>query len=406
MTDRTVSEDDRSSSRTAIDRDPLALTIVTSNYPFSGHPNVGTFVASLADAWARMGDRIDVIAPLPIWSAQTRELVFRHPTWQGARRPTVLRPGFMSYSNRRIGPLSTQDWTVRSFEKATLRAARRHAVLPDLVYSHFLLPAGAAALRLATRLERPAVVALGESGFEQAEASRGRDGLRELLRSFDGILSVSRENAELVIDRYDADPARIEIVPNAVDTQRFRQIDRAEARARLGLPRDSVLLAFAGYFIERKGPLRVAEALRRVEGLRAVFLGDGPQAPAKGGAILHVGRVAHEDVPLWLSAADFFVLPTLAEGSPNAVIEAMACGLPVISSDIPALRETVDPEAAILVDPMDIEALANAMTRLVADPDLRERMGRAALALGQRTSIDDRARRIRAWLREIVARGR
>ena len=210
-----------------------------------------------------------------------------------------------------------------------------------------------------------------------------------------------RKNADIVRDRYGADPARIEVVPNAVDTDRFRPVDRLEARRRLGLPEDATILSFTGYFIERKGALRVLEAMNRVEGLYGVFLGDGPEIPV-GDRVLHAGRVNHEDVAVWLSASDFFVLPTLAEGSPNAVIEAMACGLPVVSSDIASLRETVDEECALLVEPTDIDALANALARLTRDESLRIRMGQAALLRGHRTSLDLRARRIRDWLRSIV----
>jgi teichuronic acid biosynthesis glycosyltransferase TuaC len=379
----------------------LDVLFVTSNYPFEGHANVGTFVATLAEAWARQGDSIGVIAPLPLWSAQTREFIWRHPTWRGDGKPTVHRPSFMSYSNRRIGPISTQALTVSSFRRAVLRAARSGQRSPDIVYSHFLFPAGEAAVAVASEFRKPCVVALGESGFEQAEAMRSRDEISRTLRSFSGVLSVSEENARIVTTDYGVDPDRIQVVPNAVDTDRFRPHDRREARERLGLPQDAMILSFTGYFIERKGPLRVLEAMMRVPGLYGLFLGDGPQQPT-GDRVLHSGRVAHDEVALWLSASDFFVLPTLAEGSPNAVIEAMACGLPVISSNIPSLRETVTGDAAMLVDPMDIDALASQMRVLAKDADRRDAMSTAALERGRRTNIDDRARTIRQWLRTLT----
>jgi len=307
----------------------------------------------------------------------------------------------MSYSSRRIGPISTQSWTTRSFIRAVARAARDFDRRPDVIYSHFLFPAGAAGSALAKRLGCPSVVALGEAEFEQAESMRGRDHLGETLQSFDGILSVSEENAEIVTGRYGADRSLINVIPNAVDTDRFRPHDRLEARHRLGLPEDATIVAFSGHFIERKGPLRVVEAMRRVEGLHGIFLGDGPQRPS-GDRVLHAGRVPHAEVALWLSASDFFVLPTLAEGSPNAVIEAMACGLPVVSSDIASLRETVDADSALLVDPKDVDAIAAALARLTCDATLRSAMSSAALERGRRTSLDARAKRIREWLRGIA----
>jgi glycosyltransferase involved in cell wall biosynthesis len=240
-----------------------------------------------------------------------------------------------------------------------------------------------------------------DSGFEFVESMQGRSRVSETVRAFDGILSVSEENAQAVIDRYGADRARIEIIPNAVDTERFRPRDRAEMRSKLGLPRDAFIVSFTGHFIDRKGPLRVLEAIRRVPGAQGVFLGEGPQEP-RGSRVLHAGRVGHTEVPEWLGASDVFVLPTLAEGSPNAVIEAMACGLPIVSSDIESLRETTDESAAILVDPMDIDAIAQAIESLARDEVARRRLAEGALRLGRRTTLADRALRIRAWLASIV----
>jgi glycosyltransferase involved in cell wall biosynthesis len=212
---------------------------------------------------------------------------------------------------------------------------------------------------------------------------------------------VSQENAEIVVSRYGVDPSRIEIVSNAVDTELFRPHDRTAMRHKHGLPEDAVILSFAGHFIERKGVYRVVEAMNRVEGLYGIFLGEGVQRP-EGPRVLHAGQAAHADVPEWLSASDFFVLPTLAEGSPNAIIEAMACGLPIVSSDIASVRETVDESSAILVDPMDVGAIAAVLEQLMRDVSLRRRLGEGALERGRRTNLAIRARRIRDWLESIV----
>jgi teichuronic acid biosynthesis glycosyltransferase TuaC len=379
--------------------DSLDIALVTNNYPYAGRPNVGTFVAALAEAWAKNGESVDVIAPLPLLSRDS--FSWHHPVLREKNRPTVAHPIYISYSSVRVGRISTQTWTTRSFDRAVQRSARKLAISPHVVYSHFLFPAGWSGLRLARRIRCPAVVALGESGFEFAEKMQGRAHVVETLRGFDGILSVSQENAEIVIARYGVDPSRIEIVPNAVDTELFQPHHRTAMRQKLGLPEDAIILSFAGHFIERKGALRVVEAMNRVEGLYGIFLGEGPQQPA-GPRVLHAGRVAHSDVPDWLSASDIFVLPTLAEGSPNAVIEAMACGLPIVSSDIASVRETVDKSAAILVDPMDVDAIAAALEELMRDESLRLRLGERALECGRQMNLATRARRIRDWLEVLV----
>ena len=380
----------------------IRVTLITSNYPYERHPNVGTFVASLANQWAKQGAIVDVIAPLPIYSGQTKQWILRHRSSSGECLPTVHRPTYVSFSGVRVGPISTHQWTTHSFERAVRRANQRAWELPHVVYSHFLYPAGWAGLRLARRLGCPAVVALGESSFDYAEAMQGRSQIAEAISGFDGILCVSGENAGIVRDRYGANPDKVVVVPNAVNTDRFQPRNRAEMRRKHGLPQDKTILSFVGHFIDRKGPLRVLEAMEGVEGLYGVFLGEGPQWPS-GPRVLHAGPVPHEEVAEWLSATDFFSLPTLAEGSPNAVLEAMACGLPVVSSDIPSLAETVDDRSAILVSPKDVTALREAFQVLVSASSRRKSMSVAALERGTRTNLEGRASRILSWIsREVV----
>jgi glycosyltransferase involved in cell wall biosynthesis len=112
--------------------------------------------------------------------------------------------------------------------------------------------------------------------------------------------------------------------------------------------------------------------------------------------------VPHEQLPQWLVAADLFVLPTLAEGCPNAVVEAMACGLPIVSSDIAALRETVGEGNGILVDPLDVSALSRAIATVLSDAGQRAQMSAAALARGTRLSAAARAERILDWMGDIT----
>jgi len=386
--------------------DPVSVrpVVVTGNYPTPDQPNWGTFVESLVRQWTRTGSEVCVIAPFAYQSAQAGRLVLRYPESSGPGEPTVVRPGFFTFSNRTLGPLRTAHWTHASFRRSVIRASARLPWKPHLTYSHFLLPAGYAGLALARRLGVPAVAALGESGFTLYEDTTDIERIRRTARGFDAVLSVSRFNRDWVVEHYGVEPDRVVVIPNATDTDRFRPGDRAALRRELGLPEDRVLLAFSGRFAERKGPLRVLEAIRDLPEVSGIFLGDGPDHP-KGPQVAVARKVSHDQVPRYLGAADLYVLPTLEEGSPNSVIEAMACGLPIVSSDLPSLRETVTAECALLVDPMDTEALAAAIRDLVREPERRRAMGRAARAVAETSSLARRADRIRDWLAGVVERG-
>ncbi len=137
--------------------------------------------------------------------------------------------------------------------------------------------------------------------------------------------------------------------------------------------------------------------MKRNPEVGGVFLGEGPQVPT-GPQILFAGRVPHADVPVWLSAADPFVLPTRAEGSPNAALEALACGLPLISSRIPSLEETIDASCVLLVDPGNVDSMAEKIALLVDGTELRARMAAAAHARGTASTLSARVQKILTWL--------
>ena len=94
--------------------------------------------------------------------------------------------------------------------------------------------------------------------------------------------------------------------------------------------------------------------------MKSIFIGSGEQTPEIDG-ILFCGKLPHDQIVHYLNAADVFVLPTLAEGCSNAIIEAMACGLPIISSDLPFNDDILDAENSIRVNSLDVESIAEAI---------------------------------------------
>jgi glycosyltransferase involved in cell wall biosynthesis len=104
-----------------------------------------------------------------------------------------------------------------------------------------------------------------------------------------------------------------------------------------------------------------------------------------------------------LSACDVFVLPTLIEGSCNALVEAMACGLPIVSSTGEFNDDVLDERMSIRIDPLDVAAIRAAIVRLRDDPGLRARMAAEALRRSQLFDVDDRARRMLAFMAERPA---
>ena len=376
-------------------RDEKLRLLALCGYPSDARPTHQPFVRALLRALAGQGAEPSVLAPESLWSRP------RAPRYELRDGLPIRRPRFPSFSALPLpGVGSTRIWSDASYRRAALRASAGLGPF-DLCFAHFLYPHGLAAAEIAGRLRIPAVLSLGESSFRRYEVAYSVRTMAGLLARFAAIVANSPLIEAQLVERYLVPRDRIVVLPNGVDQRHFWPRDRAEARRRLGLPPSRPILAFVGHLNERKGPLRVLEAIRGRPEIGAVFLGRGPQRPA-GAQVLHAGAVPPEDVPFWLSAADLFVLPTLDEGCSNALLEALACGLPIVTSDRPFNRAVVDESMALLVEPTAPAALSAAIAALVDRPELRAALGKAALAHAAAFRLERRASRILNLLRDVA----
>jgi glycosyltransferase involved in cell wall biosynthesis len=154
---------------------------------------------------------------------------------------------------------------------------------------------------------------------------------------------------------------------DGVDREKFHAMDRREACRLLGVPHGRRRILYAGNLVPIKGPGVLAAAIRESECMKdvdVVFVGSGPEAGKIDASdrICLVGPRPHEEIPLWLNACDVLCLPSLNEGTPNIVLEALACGVPVVASRVGGVPEIVrQGENGILVEPRDARALAEAL---------------------------------------------
>lgn len=184
---------------------------------------------------------------------------------------------------------------------------------------------------------------------------------------------------------------RITSVPTGSDTRRFAPGDRAAARRALDLPPSATLIGIVATLRSWKGHRFLLDAFAGLarQDCTLVIVGDGPQRANIESQIarLNIGervRMAGDqpDVPTWLHALDLFALPSYAnEGVPQALVQAMLCGLPCVTTDVGSIGEAaVDGQTALVVPPQDAEALGQALLRLIEAPELREQLGAAARA--------------------------
>lgn len=181
-------------------------------------------------------------------------------------------------------------------------------------------------------------------------------------------------------------------VPTGIDLVRFRPLDRAECRKSLGLDVAANLIGIVATLRDWKGHGYLFEAMARIaprfQNWQLIVIGDGPYEPSLRAKIAELGlqtKVSfagrQQNIPEWLNALDLFVLPSYGdEGVPQAIVQAMACGLPVISTPIGSIAEAViDHVTGLIVPPRDSNALESAMEHLIQSPELRSKYGAAGL---------------------------
>jgi glycosyltransferase involved in cell wall biosynthesis len=197
-----------------------------------------------------------------------------------------------------------------------------------------------------------------------------------------------------------ATPKRpVAVVPNGADTRVFFPRDRREARQRLGLPDDERIITFVGVLTPRKGIDTLIESIGILaRSGTAPLLTIGGIGELRGALetrarelgvlerIRFVGKVAHDEVAWWMAAGDVFCLPSLSEGLPTVVCEAMACGRAVVATAVDGTPEIVDDGATgLLVPPRDARSLAAALTRVLDDDALRRRFEHEAVTRARAT---------------------
>ena len=242
-----------------------------------------------------------------------------------------------------------------------LTLARRTvaAKRPDVVYAHFLVPAGLIAA-LAGRA--PLVVTAHGRDVRNIGAFPGiAAATRLVVRRASTVICVSDYlRRELETKLPDAG-GKIEVVSSGVDRERFSVQPAPD-----GPPR----FLCVGALAERKNVVRLADAFARLPEGTLTFAGDGPERAALEGRpnVELLGRVAHDEIPRLLAASNVLAQPSLIEPLGQALLEAMACGRSVVATRIGGPPEFVPPGAGVLVDPLDVDDLARALAAAAALP--------------------------------------
>ncbi|HEX2458093.1 MAG TPA: oligosaccharide flippase family protein, partial [Vicinamibacterales bacterium] len=359
---------------------PRVLSLSTE-FPNPSEPGKGLFVRSRLEA-IRSRTSLLVVAPIA-------SLDYANPQrnlFAALRIPRARKEGHMHVLHPRWLYPPYGGWTNAFFLFARLLPvlARLRARCPfDVIDAHFAHPEGIAAVLLGRILGRPVLVTLRGSEFRYYRQRSKNFWMSWALRRTDRVIAVSDGLRELAID-LGVDPRRVKTVPNGINADVFFRRDRLGCRSNHGIaPAERIILS-AGDLAELKGHHRVIAAVKNLtdRGVRARLLIAGGvgrsgryagtlrqlvTANGLGDRVAFLGEVTQETLAELMSAADVFCLASSTEGWPNVVNEALACGTPVVATDVGAVRQMVVSDSCGSVVPVHdggalTEALRAALT--------------------------------------------
>ncbi|MCH7484198.1 MAG: glycosyltransferase [Chloroflexi bacterium] len=299
------------------------------------------------------------------------------------------------------GPLDADKRAQRryleEFRRGVVAFQERNDLSYDLVHSHYWM-SGWVGRTLADCWETPHVVmfhtlaeAKNRHHLGEREPKYRIAGERTVVAGADRIICAGEGEARMLTDLYRAQRSGISVIPCGVDVDHFRPIDRAEARAHVGLDADEPVILFVGRIEPLKGIDVLIQAASHLEGpFRVLVVGGDEKDGRRLRGLVRLARelgveeritfteaATRDDLPYYYNAADVCAVPSYYESFGLVALEAMACGLPVIANAAGALPEVVgsDGRSGHLVPPRDARAMADAAWDILSVPGKAEKMG-------------------------------
>ena len=335
--------------------EPVRLLVFSTVFPNAAQPHHGVFVRERMSGLPPDVE-VRVVAPAPWFPFVSglrpgfRPEAPKEEVQDGVR---VLHPRFLSIPGL---AKSLDGWLLFLGSLPALIRLRREFRF-DAVDAHFVYPEGLAAVLLGKVFRVPVLITLRGMLPLLVPYRLRRPQLRFALRRAARIVAVSSSLKQDAV-RLGIEPERVRVIENGIDPALFRPLDRIEARRSLGLPMDGPLLVSVGTLSPRKGFHLVMEAMTRLRpDLRfAIVGGDGAEGAMESelralaarlgleDRVIFAGPRSRAELASWYSAADLFVLASGHEGCPNVVLEALACGTPVVATPVGNVAGLVTPE--------------------------------------------------------------
>ncbi len=349
----------------------LKIAVVSRYFPSSAEPWQGRSAYQTLRMLARESD-VRVFYPNPSYPSLFKPRIRSYDKLEASKDAPDVNADYYNYSALPVVSRPLNGWMAA---RVLLPHIRNFA--PDLIFGYFLYPEGYAALQIGRALSVPvAAVSIGSdiNGIGDPISAMHT---RAVLREADFLIMVSGDLRKKAM-AMGASPEKIRTIVNGCDTAVFRAGDRLAARQKLCIDPTAEAIVYIGRMDVKKGLFELVEAAASLRpertNMHVYLVGEGPDRPVIQGAIdasnasgyIHsLPACSFDDVAIWMAAADLVTLPSYMEGCPNVVLEALACGRPVVATNVGGIPEIMSDGCGCLVPARKPAELARALASVL-----------------------------------------
>lgn len=381
----------------------MRIAVVTPILPIPQDPTRGRFIDETTRALSDLAD-------VRVYLTQAQ-----YPTWlQPRNHPSQIVPSDFTLPGLKVTPVTYPALPLVSRLSNGLASGWAlqqpiAAFQPDLILAYWVYPEGAGAAHVARRLKKPLVIGALGTDINERHGLNARL-TRNALHKADAVVTVSQAMARFTHQTYGVPADRIHTVVNGINTTVFHPQDPQAMRQALSVSASSKLVVYVGRLIEAKGLRELLASFAALQstftdshlvligegGFKATLLASVQEAGLQDRVTL-TGGLLPAEVARWVNAADVLTLPSWTEGYPNVLVEALACGCPIVATDVGGIPEIVDAHNGLLVPAKNVPALTQALQTA-----LSTQWDRLGIATRMRRTWGDVARETLAVCRGLL----